>query len=117
MRASLCSLCPTPRNPPKKQQDGPYFGPLKCNEEYIGKSRPALVANIKEFHPEVRDYTITVLRERLAATPTALDHAAEKFYKNLWANGASVFVAFAVEIWPNGLIQLLCRQCKKARGG
>eukprot|EP00752_Nemacystus_decipiens_P008261 g7387.t1 len=69
------------------RQYGPYFGPLKCNEEYIGQSRPALVTNIKEFHPDVRDYTIAVLRERLAATQTALDHSAEGFYKNLWANG------------------------------
>lgn len=71
----------------KTKQDGPYFGPLKCNEEYVGKSRPALVANIKEFHADVRDYTIDVLRERLAATQTALDHSADRFYKNLRANG------------------------------
>lgn len=45
------------------------------------------MTNIPENHAGVRDYTIAVLRERLAATQTALDHASDNFYKNLWANG------------------------------
>jgi len=48
------------------------------------------VTNIPENHAGVRDYTIAVLRERLASTQTALDHASDKFYKNLWANGGSI---------------------------
>lgn len=64
---------------------------------------------MREFHPDVRDYTIAVLRERLGATQTALDHAADRFYENLWANGACVCPVVAVfasraaaGIWSNG---------------
>ena len=64
---------------------------------------------MREFHPDVRDYTIAVLRERLGATQTALDHAADRFYENLKANGACVCPVVAVfasraaaGIWSNG---------------
>lgn len=77
-------------------QDGAYFGPLKNSEEYVAKSLPALVTNLKEDHPGVRDYTIAVLRERLAATQTSLTHASDNFYKNLWENGE--FLQFSTAV-------------------
>ncbi|CAM9440562.1 unnamed protein product [Ectocarpus sp. 8 AP-2014] len=70
-----------------REEEGQRFGPLKCKEEYLGKGLPALVTNAMEKHEGARDYIVAVLRERLAATDTALEHATANFYKDLWANG------------------------------
>ncbi|CAM9689272.1 unnamed protein product [Ascophyllum nodosum] len=69
------------------RQDGPYFGPLKCSREYLNGSLPALVTNIPEKHSAVRAYTLKILQQRLGSTQTAISHASDKFYSNLWTNG------------------------------
>lgn len=68
-------------------QLGARFGPMKCTDTYVGKSLPALVTNLKEAHPDVRAYTLSVLRERLGSVQSAWQHSSDNFYKNLWANG------------------------------
>lgn len=73
-------------------QDGLYFGPFKCNDEYLGKSRPALFTNLKEDHPEIRDFSIAAIRERLSSTQPCLAHASDNFYKNLWVNGEKPYL-------------------------
>ncbi|CAM9542239.1 unnamed protein product [Ascophyllum nodosum] len=69
------------------RQDGPYFGAMKCTREYLGDSLPALVTNLKESHSAVREYMLTIVRERLGSVETALSHAAEKFYDDKRTNG------------------------------
>ncbi|CAN0296296.1 unnamed protein product [Ascophyllum nodosum] len=69
------------------RQDGAYFGAMRCSREYLGDSLPALVTNLKESHPAVREYMLTIVRERLGSAPTALSHAAKKFYEEKRING------------------------------
>lgn len=68
-------------------QDGPFFGSLKCKEEFIGGSLPALATNKKESHTAVRNYMMTIIQDRVKSVPSAFEHATEKFYTNLRANG------------------------------
>ena len=72
---------------PASLQDGAYFGAIKCSREYLGNSLPALVTNLKEAHPAVREYMLTIVRERLESAPTALSHAADTFYDDKRLNG------------------------------
>ena len=60
---------------------------MRCSREYLGDSLPALVTNLKESHPAVREYMLTIVRERLGSAPTALSHAAKKFYEEKRING------------------------------
>lgn len=69
------------------RQLGARFGPLQCTETYVGKSLPALVTNLAEAHPDVRAYTLSILKERLGSVQSAWQHSSDNFYKNLWTNG------------------------------
>ena len=60
---------------------------MRCSREYLGDSLPALVTNLKESHSTVREYMLTIVQERLGSAPTALSHAAEKFYEENRING------------------------------
>ena len=60
---------------------------MRCSREYLGDSLPALVTNLKESHPAVREYMLTIVREGLGSAPTALSHAAKKFYEEKRING------------------------------
>ena len=68
-------------------QDGAYFGAMKCSRDYLGDSLPALVTNLKESHPAVREYMHSMVRERFGTAETAILHAAEKFYSDKRTNG------------------------------
>ena len=60
---------------------------MKCSRDYLGDSLPALVTNLKEAHPSVREYMLTMVRERIGSAETAILHAAEKFYSDKRTNG------------------------------
>lgn len=71
----------------RTHQFGPMFGPMRCTPTYVGNSLPALVTNLAEAHPDVRAYTLSVLKERLGSVQSAWQHSSDNFYKNLWCNG------------------------------
>lgn len=73
-------------------QLGARFGPLQCTETYVGKSLPALVTNLAEAHPDVRAYTLSILKERLGSVQSAWQHSSDNFYKNLWTNGRQLYI-------------------------
>ncbi len=56
-------------------------------EDYIGVSRPALIANKKESHLALREHAITAFRSRVHAGQSAITHATDTFYKKLWKEG------------------------------
>lgn len=68
-------------------QDGAMFGSLKCKKEYIGESLPTLISNKKESHLPFREHAIGAFRSRVPFGQSAMTHAADTFYKNLWENG------------------------------
>ncbi|CAM9321677.1 unnamed protein product [Scytosiphon promiscuus] len=69
------------------RQEGAYFGCLKCKKEYIGESLPTLIANQKESHLAFREHAIKAFRSRVPAGQSAMTHATDTFYDNLWKNG------------------------------
>ena len=48
------------------------------------------MTNIPEKHSAVRAYTLKILQQRLGSTQTAISHASDKFYSNLWTNGEEI---------------------------
>ncbi|CAN0173648.1 unnamed protein product [Ascophyllum nodosum] len=86
------------------RQDGAYFGAVRCSREYLGNSLPALVTNLKEAHPVVREYMFTIVRERLDSAPTALSHAADAFYNDKRLNGWGKLVEVCPADYLLGLV-------------
>ena len=80
---------------------------MRCSQEYLGNSLPALVTNLKEGHPAVREYMLTIVRERLDSAQTALSHAAEKFYDDKRANGERKTAATKVDSRAYSSMELL----------
>ncbi|CAN0127699.1 unnamed protein product [Pylaiella littoralis] len=69
------------------RQDGAMFGSLKCKKDYIGESLPTLIANKEESHLPFREHAIAAFRSRVPYGQSAMTHASDTFYENLWENG------------------------------
>lgn len=79
---------PPPSHPPaRREQDGPYFGSLIINKEYVGEAVPTITANQNESHQAFREHAMGAFRSRIPHAQTAMTHATDTFYENLWENG------------------------------